>query len=114
MATRPADPEPAAQVYLFPSLPREIAAGEYGRCLCGRPAPEGTWGPPMLEEVQLEDGGRASLRSDELWHCRRCSARAFGDYARRLSMVHQFEFDLGLLRAYPHRWSAETPLRSRG
>jgi len=73
----------ATQPTLFP-LPRHLEPGEPPCCaVCARHDASGTYGPPGLESVTLQDGGRwveHTVRLDEVWLCAPCARQRWDDW----------------------------------
>lgn len=73
-------PHPA-QLWLVPP-PRRLERGEHECCLrCGRGG-DGTYGPPGLESIFLDDGAEHTVRLDDQWLCMRHAKREWAEWRR--------------------------------
>lgn len=98
----------SAQPTLFP-LPRHLEPGEPCRCICGRTDASGTYGPPGLESLTLQDGHRwvkHTVRLDEVWLCAPCARQRWDDWRDNQVKVPE---RLRLLRT--RRWLEQQGLR---
>lgn len=73
----------AHQPTLFP-LPRHLEPGEPPCCaICARHDASGTYGPPGLESLTLEDRGRwveHTVRLQDVWLCAPCAKVRWDDW----------------------------------
>lgn len=71
------------QLWLLPTVPRLLEPGEPHRCLrCGRASPSGTYGPPGLESIFLDDGAEHTVRLEDQWLCARHARLAWDEWRR--------------------------------
>ncbi len=74
-------PQPE-QLWLVPP-PRLLEPGECPRCAdCARTAPRGTWGPPGLESVTLDDGQEHTIQLRDTWFCAPHARQRWAHYER--------------------------------
>ncbi len=70
------------QLWFVPP-PRLLEPGEPYRCLmCGRASPSGTYGPPGLESITLDDGQEHTIQLRDTWFCERHARQRWAHYER--------------------------------
>lgn len=75
------------QLTLFP-MPRTLDPGEHGRCLdCGRYDIRGTYGPPGLDEIRLDDGNDHTVSLPDQWFCVKHSHERWKDYRKCMAAI---------------------------